>query len=112
MNRILNIQPVTYKMINDVNNKSIVGLIAQQVQSVISHCVDESVYTFDTENQIEDASGNLVDTPINKLSINYQDICIHLIGAVQEQQALIITLQEQIATLTTEMIQVKQLLNI
>ena len=86
LERILNIQPVTYKMINDVNNKPIIGLVAQQVQSVISHCVDESVYTFDTKYQVEDASGNLVDTPINKLSINYQDISIHLIGAVQEQQ--------------------------
>ena len=95
------ITPRSYNYITDISGSLLsYGFIADELQEILPTLV-----TGDKDSVLDDGTPNIQ-------SVNYTGLIPFLVGAIQEQQALIITLQEQIATITTEMIQVKQLLNI
>jgi len=97
LQRILACRPTTFQRVmdrndpmisDDVKNKYHIGLIAQEVLSINPHCISE------WKNQ----SGE------SRYGINYTDFVTHLIGAVQEHNAVITsqaaTLQSQSAEIT------------
>ena len=79
------LKPVTYKW--NVDNSDGEGFIAHELQTVISHAVTG-------EKDAVDADGK----PIYQ-GIDYSKIVVHLVAAVQEQQAMITALTARIATL-------------
>ena len=111
LKKILALRPVHYNHTYDLETKPLIGLIAQEVQSITSYAVDENVFT---TNPITDDLGNIMKeddgkekvTLIKKLAVNYQDISIHLIGAVQEQQA---TITQQQATIDQQQANIQTL---
>jgi len=87
LDKILKLRPVNYQYIQDPSSQRI-GFISQEVEEINPLSTVELPHTKDT-------SGNT----INKLSLNYQDLFIHNIGATQELYKMIQVLQEQVTTL-------------
>lgn len=93
LNEILQLQPKAYNWKNRETEKKSLGLIAQEVQLVISEIV------------------NTQDDEQKTLGISYTELIPVLIKAIQEQQAIIdsqkqvITSQEQTNTKQTEVLQ-------
>jgi hypothetical protein len=79
------LKPVTYKW--NVDDSAGEGFIAHELQAVIPHAVTG-------EKDAVDADGN----PIHQ-GVDYSKIVVHLVAAVQEQQATITALTARIATL-------------
>jgi hypothetical protein len=99
--RILALQPVAYQWIDQPSTNNMIGLLAQSTQAVNPHCVTEVAYSSDPTEQIEDPlrPGVMVDKPIKKLAINYQDIILHLVGAIQEHEKTISTQEARMAAM-------------
>jgi hypothetical protein len=99
--RILALQPVAYQWIHEPNAGNMIGFLAQSVQEVNPHCVTEVTYSSDPTEQVEDTlrPGVMIDKPVKKLAINYQDIILHLVGAIQEHERTIVTQGDAIAAL-------------
>ncbi|NNC44252.1 MAG: hypothetical protein HKN99_00020, partial [Winogradskyella sp.] len=93
LNEILQLQPKVYNWINRKTEKKSLGLIAQEVQPIISEIV------------------NAQDDEQKTLGISYTELIPVLIKAIQEQQAIIdnqkqvITSQEQTNTKQTDLLQ-------
>jgi hypothetical protein len=86
LQRVLQAQTMTYNKIHkdpiapdSVRKIPHVGVIAQQVQKSNPHCIS----TWDDEGT-------------EMYGVNYQDYTIHLIGGMQEQHKMILTLQGQV----------------
>jgi hypothetical protein len=79
------LKPVTYKWNADDSDGE--GFIAHELQSVIPHAVTG-------EKDAVDADGK----PIHQ-GVDYSKIVVHLVAAIQEQQAQITELKAEIATL-------------
>ena len=84
LERVLACKPMTYKRkctdpltTEETKNKNHIGLIAQQTCESNPHCVS----TWENEEKEE------------RLGIQYNDYVVHLIGAVQEQQKQITSLE-------------------
>ena len=85
LNEILQLQPKAYNWKNREQKHKSLGLIAQDVQSIIKEIV-------------------LVDEDENKtLSINYTELIPVLIKAIQEQQEIINSLQSTVGSQQSEM---------
>ena len=107
LERVLNVKTYTYKRIckptehgeldSKITEKNLVGFIAQEVQSSNPHCLDTWI---DKDEKDEERFG-----------INYNDYVVHLVGAVQEQNRVIKSLQADIATLHASLTQVINTLN-
>ena len=94
LERVLKCRPKRYKRVftdekvpvpDHIKETMCIGLIAQEVQEFNPHCVSE----WDDRDETD-------ETQKKKLGINYGDWTIHLIGAVQEQQKQIETLQKTV----------------
>jgi hypothetical protein len=123
--KILKLRPVNYHMLVDANCiQPCIGLLAQEVQEITPWAVESSVHRKHYEqdesgNIMKDASGNdIVLEAEMKLSLNYQDMTIHLIGAVQEmnktiqsQADMITSLQSTVAMLVQQVTNLSNQMN-
>ena len=121
----MSLRPVTYYMNIDTNSiNPNIGLIAQEVQEITPHAVELNTYSVDhhmdaSGNVMKDKNGNdMVKSINNKLHLNYQDISIHLIGAVQEmnktiqsQADMITSLQSTVAMLVQQVTNLSNQMN-
>ncbi|MBK7943373.1 MAG: tail fiber domain-containing protein [Flavobacteriales bacterium] len=69
------------------------GVLAQDLQQVLPHLVREA-----HRPEVTDSSGNVISASADLLTVNYEGIIPYLIGAIQEQQAQISTLQQDLAS--------------
>jgi hypothetical protein len=90
LEHILHLNPIKYTFKSDKNKKVNIGLLAQNVLEVIPEIVDENTLPNDAYDKTK------------YLSLRYTDLIPVLIGAIQEQQALITTLTERISALETK----------
>ncbi|NMC40035.1 MAG: hypothetical protein GYA43_02500 [Bacteroidales bacterium] len=81
INEIMKLRPVSYNWIDKPEGRKMLGLIAQDVASVIVEVVDKGNDSFQT------------------LGINYSELIPVLINGIQEQQKIIRNQQQQIETL-------------
>ena len=98
LKQLMELRPVSFQWKDDEFGQTRLGLIAQDVQGVI----DEVVVTEDvsmTEPEEGAAHGHLVRKKADYLGINYGELIPVLIKAIQDQQELIRTLEERVATL-------------
>ncbi len=79
---VMQLNPVSYDM-NDAPGKKRLGLIAQELQSVMNELVSS------TEVVTDEKSGTKETVATEYLGVNYVDMIPVLIKAIQEQQALI-----------------------
>ncbi|MGB3468601.1 MAG: tail fiber domain-containing protein [Cyclobacteriaceae bacterium] len=87
LSELMQLKPVTYKWKKDPNKGDQMGLIAQDVQKVISQVVYDPV-----QDRVMDEEGNMVareNAENLKLGINYTALIPVIINAVQEQQTII-----------------------
>ena len=89
LNDLMEVRVVNYNLKTHPNEKML-GVIAQELESVFPNLV--------MENADKDADGNLLGTTTK--SVKYSVFVPMLIKAIQEQQAIITTLTESLATLT------------
>lgn len=96
LKRVLALRPCTYKrnflekqanVPIEEKEKQCIGFIAQEVKESNPHCVSE----------VDDQELNE-----KRMGINYQDYIIHLVGGIQEQQKMILTLQAETILLTSK----------
>ena len=95
LNELMQLKPVTYKWKKDPDKGEQVGLIAQDVQKVMSEVVYDP-----KDDPVMDEDGNLVareNAEDLRLGISYSALIPVVIKAVQEQQAIIIDQQSTIA---------------
>jgi Chaperone of endosialidase/Phage T4 tail fibre len=94
LQRILALKPKHYKrkhyesgvpVDEEIRNMRHVGFLAQEVQEINPHCI--SHFCNDKVKSDEDDG--------DRMGVNYNDINIHLVGAVQEQQKTINLLSER-----------------
>lgn len=96
---IMKLHPVTFVYNNDKRGKRKVGLIAQEVNEVIAEVVSDP-----SQDRITGESGEALRAPEDsRMGINYSDLVPVLITAMQEQQAQITALQEELKALQTEL---------
>ncbi len=86
---LLRLKPVTYQWKNKQNPKQQLGLIAQEVLTVIP----EAVYA--TETIINDKTGETEQKAAETMGMNYSTLIPVLIKSIQEQQAMIDRLSSQ-----------------
>lgn len=90
---VLKLRPVTYKWKEGVDQQDKIGLIAQELQEVISEVVSDQELLRDAD------SGDKQWTPTQTLGVTYEGLIPVLIKAIQEQQALIDALEDRIGKL-------------
>lgn len=92
LDKIMNLQPVSFKWINNKidNHSAHLGFIAQDLQETIPEVV------IDHEWRQSREEANPVWTETERLGVNYAEIIPVLVKAMQEQQALIESLQKRI----------------
>jgi hypothetical protein len=92
------LKPVTYKW--NVDNSDGEGFIAHELQSVIPHAVSGVKDAVETI-EIKDEEGNVTGTEehIKPQGVDYSKIVVHLVAAIQEQQATITALTARVAAL-------------
>ena len=91
LNEILKLQPKSYYWKNRKEEKKSLGLIAQEVQPIISEIVNEQ------------------DDPGKTLGISYTELIPVLIKAIQEQQSIISNQEEKINELSSKASELKAL---
>lgn len=87
LNTILSLNPITYTLLSDANQKTHSGLVAQEVEPILPHLVTSS---YDPET-LEDIKG-----------IDYIQLVPYLIQAIKEQNTLIQDLTQRIANLENQ----------
>ncbi len=70
------------------------GIMAQDLQQVLPHLVRQA-----KRPGMTDSVGNVIAAPIDLLAVNYEGMIPYTIGAINEQQAIIVQLNERIETL-------------
>jgi len=96
LEEIMKLHPVSYKWIKNPDGNDgpkRLGLLAQEVQTVIPEVVRDWCYKADEQ------SGKIVKMPAATLGLQYDAIIPVLIKGMQEQQKIIATLEERIAKL-------------
>jgi hypothetical protein len=88
LNKILNVRPVNFQYIQQPNDQ-LIGFISQEVQELSPLATHMHHHTWCDKkdasgNIIYDASGNALQDNVYKLSLNYNDIFVHNVGATQE----------------------------
>lgn len=109
LNEIMKLRPVTYKWKKDPDKGDQVGLIAQDVQKVIS----EIVYDPKTD-LVADEAGNVAlreNADELKLGISYSALIPVIINGMQEQQEIIEAQNSRINDLLTELTELKNTLS-
>ena len=86
LNDVAKLEPIKFTWKSDESNKPCVGLSAQSVEKVIP----EAVTKLTLPNSKDETE---------YLSVSYTDVIPLLVASIQEQQALITTLQTQVAAL-------------
>ena len=107
LNKIINIRPVNYQYIQRPDEQRI-GFISQEVEqfSPLATTYMHHTWTDKTDssgNLIYDASGNPEKEDVFKQALNYNDIFVHNVGAVQEIYKLVMQQQATIELLTNRL---------
>ena len=92
----MKLHPVSYKWIKNPDGNDgpkRLGLLAQEVQTVLPETVRDWCYKADEK------TGNLIKMPAATLGLQYDAIIPVLIKGMQEQQKIIATLEERISKL-------------
>ncbi|MEM9983729.1 MAG: tail fiber domain-containing protein [Bacteroidota bacterium] len=97
LREVLALRPVSYEWKSAPQEGAKLGLIAQEVQQVLSEVVVDQEWMTDEE------SGERYVVPADRLGIFYSDLIPVLIRATQEQQALIEQQNQRIEDLEEEM---------
>lgn len=92
LDAVLDMRPVTFYWNENREQGRKVGLIAQEVQEVVSEVVYDKTISID-------ADGNKTVTPTELLGLNYAELVPILIKAIQEQQTQIDELSDMITLL-------------
>ncbi len=92
LDAVLGLRPVTFYWNDNREQGRKVGLIAQEVQEVVSEVVYDKTIRIDAE-------GNKTVTPTALLGLNYAELVPVLIKAIQEQQTQIDELNKMITLL-------------
>ena len=103
LNKILNVRPVNFQYIQQPNDQ-LIGFISQEVQELSPLATHMHHHTWCDKtdasgNIIYDASGNALQDNIYKLSLNYNDIFVHNVGATQEIYKMVIEQDQRIQNL-------------
>ena len=104
LQEVLELRPVSYEWKAAPEEGTKLGLIAQEVQKVVSEVVVDQEWMTDEE------SGERRVVPAERLGIFYSDLIPVLIRATQEQQALIEQQNQRIEALEEEMRAIRALL--
>jgi hypothetical protein len=104
LERVLRLEPKTYRLIDDPRKKSMIGLIAQEVEKVIPHCVSSSRAVLKVPKQkidvIDEKEAHVEETEHEHVhegkSLCYQDLTLHLVNCIQ-------VLHERIKELETKL---------
>lgn len=91
LSEVLQLNPVSFNWINDPENNSRLGLIAQEILPIMPELVKTHDYQV-----MEDDEETLVSIKIETLGVNYSNLIPILINAIQEQQKEIEELKTQI----------------
>jgi hypothetical protein len=97
LNKVMHLQPKTYQYKSDKTNRSVFGLIAQEVEKDFP----EFVYTSNTKGK---------DDIKDIHTIDYAGISVVAIKAIQEQQIIIQSQEDRINTLQQEVLEMKVLM--
>ena len=92
LSEVMQLRPVTFYWKDNRDYGRKVGLIAQEVQPVIEEVVRTQQIVLD-----EDENKQVVNT--QRMGLNYAELVPVLVKAIQEQQEMIETLQEEVAEL-------------
>jgi len=87
---ILKMNPVSFNWKNSSNSDRKLGLIAQELQTLIPEVVKSHIWEKDQ------TTGTLVKKELDRLGVYYSDLVPVLIKAMQEQQEIILNQQEAI----------------
>lgn len=93
LKQIMMLQPVSFAWTDKPEYGNKLGLIAQDVQKVISEVV------VDSEFVRNERTGKLMKVPVQQLGMYYSDLIPVLIKGMQEQQQIIIEKENRIAKL-------------
>ncbi len=99
LDEVMKLRPVSFRWKGDQFGDTKLGLVAQEVQPIIS----EVVVTEELSRASEDTADNrLVKTPAENLGMYYSDLIPVLIKAIQDQQKIIEELKARVSTLEGE----------
>ena len=101
LSEILKLNPVQFEWIDGHQNKAKLGLIAQEVLPIINEVVNEY------ENFQLEESTQYEKSEVAFLGINYGDLIPVLIKGIQDQQAIVISLKNEITKNKHEINQLK-----
>jgi hypothetical protein len=101
---IMQMRPVRYEWIDRPHEGKKLGLIAQDLQPLVTEVVKSFDYQEIDEEQARAALENgerprMQRVELDRLGVYYSDLIPVLIKAMQEQQALIVELQSEVSTL-------------
>jgi hypothetical protein len=102
INEIMNLRPVQYRWINQFEMGTKLGLIAQEVKSVLPEVVVDKEWVTDEE------TGQRTEQEAERLGIYYSDLIPVLVKGMQEQQSLINEMKIQIESLTSQVEELKK----
>ena len=103
-------RPVNYQYINETDQR--IGFISQEIAEITPLATVGLPHSFTNKtdengNVVLDDDGNPIKEHVYKLALNYNDIFIHNVGATQEIYKLIVTLQQQVTTLTQRIVELE-----
>jgi hypothetical protein len=104
LDEVMAMRPVTYKWIHNPERGTKIGLLAQDLQTIVPEVVR------DWERKTNEETGAREIVPSQRLGVMYDDIIPVTIKAIQEQQVKIEAQQAEIEMLKAEMEVLKQML--
>ena len=97
LNEVLQLQPVEYKW-KEGHDKTMIGLIAQDVENIIPPVVSHNVMSEEEIKKIESEGGGRTVSEINKdnYSMSYSQLIPVLINAIQELNQKVVELENEL----------------
>jgi len=105
LNEIMQLRPVSFKYNHniDIDDRTRMGLIAQEVEAVMPNLV------IDEDVDVDPETGEIIRTPAEFKTLNYMDLIPVLVNAIQEQQQLFEEQQQRIEELESIISELKSL---
>lgn len=97
MEEIMALRPVTFNWISDEDETPKIGLIAQELQTVIPEVVKS------TDFKVDEETGEHIPTEAERLGVYYSDLIPVLINGMKEQQAMLEAQQAEIDALKKQL---------
>jgi hypothetical protein len=103
LSEVLQMQPVSFRWKNRINQDTKLGLIAQDLLELVPEVVKSNVWEKDED------TGKLIKKELDRLGVYYSDLIPVLIKAIQEQQEIIGNQNVKLEGLTSELTALKSM---